>query len=906
LETGIVGRAEEVRTLESFLIDAIRGPSGLVLDGEPGIGKTTVWEEGVRQARAAGFRVLVARPAEGEASLPYAALADLVEPLIEDGADVPDAIEAVLAGRAATGLAVSRAVLDRVRGATVDRPLLIAVDDVQWLDEASEGVFAFLTRRLGGLSVGILLARRTSEIERLPLGLERAIREVVHCRVGPLSLSELDRVLEQRLGAHLPRPRLERLHRASGGNPLYALEIARSLAGADGHAEELPLPPQLVGVLRERIRALPAAAAEAALFAAACLQPAVGLVEEAAGGWAGLSDAIAFDVLRIERDRLLFTHPLLAEATYASATPWERRAAHARLAVVAEEVIERAHHLARSVERPDDDVAHELERAAAEAATRGAPTTAADLAEQAARLSVEDSERDTRSIAAAEYRLVAGDPDGARVALQEVAARLLPGALRARVLALIAELTSTADPERSLELQLEALEEAREDPRRAAEIQLALSTTTWNLGRLHASTEHTRAAVRLAEQAGDDALLAAALGELLHCEMILGLPLSEDAAVRALTLERSLERLPQATYFRPSISLAIVYTAVDRPDDARPLLTAELTRLQATGDEAIRWGVLSRLADLELRVGNLGDAVRLGHEALDSVRLLDHRGIERWALVPYSAALAHAGQLDEARTIAAEALAQSDASASRITALRARGTLGFCALSEDRHAEAWEILAPAVEELQEIGVGELSLFGVAQNAIDALVALDRLDDCENIVSWVEERGRAAQRSWHRAIAARGRALITAARGDGDAACTALAEAFAAHVDLPQPFELARTLLVKGQIERRAKRRRTARDALTTALELFDTLGAARWAEKTAAELARIPGRAGGGDELTETERRVAELVGQGFSNKEVAAKLFVTVRAVEANLSKVYAKLGVRSRTELASRLHSR
>lgn len=898
-----MGRGPELEAAAA-LLEPRPEAAALLFEGEAGIGKSTVWDEALRLAQEAGYRTLVARPAESEASLPYAALGDLVEPLLVDSD--PEPLATVFDGGAASSLSVSRAALGLVRTAALEAPLVLAVDDVQWLDQPSEAALRFVVRRIRDLPVRVLVARRSVEPEPPPLGLDRELRDRLEVRrIGPLTLTELDRLLEERLGTSLPRPRLERLHRACNGNPLYAIEIARSLGDATDDDEPLPLPPELAAVLGARIEALPPPAADAALLAAASLQPTAALVERAAGGSLGLADAVALDVLRIARDRLRFTHPLLAETTYATAAPWERRAAHTRLAAVAESRLERAHHLARSVELPDDEVAAELEQAAAEAAERGVPGTAADLAWHAARLTAEEATRSTRAVAAAEYRLVAGDPEGARSALEEVYATLPPGGMQARVLSVIAELSSTSDPERALELQLAAREQAGEDPSLAAEIELALSTTTWNLGRLNASTEHTRSAVALAERAGDDALLAAALGELLHCEMMLGLPLSEDAASRALTLERSLDNLPAGSYFRPSISLAIVYAAVDRPDEARPLLEAELSRLDSAGDEAIRWGVLARLADLELRVGNLGEAVRLAHEALELVRLLDHPGIERWALVPYAAALAQAGQLDEARAVAAEALAQSDEGASRITALRARGTLGFCALSENQPDEAWATLAPAVDELQEIGVGELSIFGVAQNAIEALVALERLDEASELIRWVEECGRPAGRVWHRAIAARGRALVAAARGDDGDARAALAEALTAHDDLPQPFELARTLLVQGQIERRAKRRAPAREALTRALQLFDNLGAARWSDRTAAELARIPGRAPSSRELSDTERRVAELVAEGMSNKEVAGKLFVTVRTVESNLSKIYAKLGVRSRTELAARLHN-
>ena len=200
-------------------------------------------------------------------------------------------------------------------------------------------------------------------------------------------------------------------------------------------------------------------------------------------------------------------------------------------------------------------------------------------------------------------------------------------------------------------------------------------------------------------------------------------------------------------------------------------------------------------------------------------------------------------------------------------------------------------------------MGELSITQVVHHEIEALVAVGQLDDAEAVIAYVEEKGRPTRRAWHEAIAARGRALVASARGDVDEARAHLDRALAAHERLPQPFELGRTLLAQGTIERRAKRRGEARAALTRALELFDQLGAPLWAEKAADELARIPGRAPASGELSETERRIAELVAAGLTNKEIAARLFITVRTVEGNLTRIYGKLDVRSRTELASRL---
>jgi DNA-binding CsgD family transcriptional regulator len=191
---------------------------------------------------------------------------------------------------------------------------------------------------------------------------------------------------------------------------------------------------------------------------------------------------------------------------------------------------------------------------------------------------------------------------------------------------------------------------------------------------------------------------------------------------------------------------------------------------------------------------------------------------------------------------------------------------------------------------------------VYADAIEATIQAGDLD-CEAEIDELETAGRSLDYPWALATSARCRGLLLAARGELDSAAAELQRALQEHDRSPQPLELGRTLLTLGTVQRRGKQRAAARTTLDRALELFDGLGAALWAERAAAELARIPGRGRASGELTETERRVAELVAEGLSNKEVAARLFVSVRAVEANLSKVYAKLGVRSRTELAARL---
>jgi DNA-binding NarL/FixJ family response regulator len=231
--------------------------------------------------------------------------------------------------------------------------------------------------------------------------------------------------------------------------------------------------------------------------------------------------------------------------------------------------------------------------------------------------------------------------------------------------------------------------------------------------------------------------------------------------------------------------------------------------------------------------------------------------------------------------------------------------LGFLELSLGDPAAAHRYLGPLSEAMVAMGLPEPGFARFLPDEIEALVALGELEAAAELLRLLEERGRALDRVSALAAAGRCRALLEAAHGDFQAARASLSEALAQHARIEQPFEVARTLLAQGSIERRFNHRAEARGTLTRALELFDELGAPLWAEKASGELARIPGRARASSELTETERRIAELVAEGFSNKEIAARLFVTVRTVEANLTKVYGKLGIRSRTELASRLRS-
>lgn len=903
MAAGIVGREDHLERLHALVGGDGSTMRALVIDGEAGIGKTTLWHAGIAAARDQGLTVLAAQPAQTESALPYAALGDLLRPLLDGHlAQLPrakrEALEAALqlrpASQAPDELAVARACLELVAGA--DTGTLLAVDDVQWLDAPSAQALEFTLRRLDTHPVRVLLARRSEHELPAPLGLDRVLDgdRLDARRLGPLTLGELGELVRERLGIRLLRPRLVELREASGGNPFYALEIVRASEIGD-----LRVPASLAAALEARLRRLSPAGRDAVLLTAAAARPSASLVERAAGTTAGLAEAAAADVLTHERDRLRFTHPLLASVAYDSAPPWERRDAHLRIAEVAEGE-ERARGLALGTEDPDESVAAELEGEAHRNASRGGPDAAAFLTEHAARLtpSEDGDARVRRLLAGAEYERRAGDFTRSREILEQVTSELPAGAERAEVLRLLAGVSF--DAARAIELSYQALAEARDDPLVRSRTHTLLTSYLWQSGHPQESLEHAEAAVRDAEESGDTAALATAIATLCQRRALMALPWDRDAMDRAVELEAQIDDFPD--YVRPSLQLGMIATYTDEYDVARPLLVVEVERMRRTGRAGAHAEALYRLAQCELRAGYWNEALRAAATATEFYLQASDDSEVVLGETMLALVLAHLGQLDEADRYAQQALGRANPYPYRL--IGARGAAGFIALARDDHTGALEHLTPARVALLELGFLELSPHAVVENEIEALVALGSLDEAEDLCAVVSDAGLPAGRTWHRAIAARGRALVASARGDADTARRHIEEALAAHRDLGQPFELGRTLLAQGQIERRARSRATARAALTRALELFDELGAAIWAERAASELARIPGRTRASTELTETERRVAELVAEGLSNKEVAARLFITVRTVEANLTKVYAKLGVRSRIELANKLH--
>ena len=440
----LLGRTAERAALERVLKLASSRPAGLLLDGEAGIGKTVLWRYGIALARERGFRVLTCEPAPTETPLAFAGLGDLLDELpLETLRRLPppqrNALEISLlliepSEGAVDQHAVALAVLALIRTIVSTTPLLIAIDDVQWLDESSTQVLAFALRRVHDGPVGLLATRRTDEgpIESLPLGLDRSddLAQAIETRViGPLSLGAIGRLLRQRTDTRVPRPMLTQLYRAADGNPFYSLELARSEIERGPTAPGMPIrvPEHLRALVSDRLAALPTATQETLLIAATLSEPTEQMVRAAGGD--NLHEAIEADVVEIEHGRIRFCHPLHASVLYASATPDRRRRLHERLAEIVTNPDERARHRALGSDEPDEKIALELEEAARRAAARGARAAAAELFEHAVRLTPPERSDDLhrRRVKTAEHYYSAGDIERARALAETMLVELPPG-----------------------------------------------------------------------------------------------------------------------------------------------------------------------------------------------------------------------------------------------------------------------------------------------------------------------------------------------------------------------------------------------------------------------------------------------------------------------------------------------
>jgi DNA-binding CsgD family transcriptional regulator len=910
----VLGRDTEQQRFGRFLESLKEGLAACVLEGEAGIGKTALWRDGLGTARAASVRVLWCAPAEVEAALSYSALADLlvgVEPEILASLPPPqrDALEIALLrtgpdDAAASQRAIATATVSVLGSLATLTPLLVAVDDVQWLDRPSARVLEFAARRLVGHPVGFLVSLRTPADGPDPLGLNRAVgaEKFERIRVSGLSAGALHQLIKGRLGGTFSRAGLLRLHGATGGNPFFALELAESLlrAGVPAAGEALPVPDDVRELVAARLRRLPGSTRKALLFAAASPNPTVGVLRRAMRVSSKqiltrLAGAEVAGVVVIEGETVRFKHPLFASAIYAAAATDECRDAHRRLAALASNQEQRARHLALGTEQPDSAVASVVAEAARDVRWRGAPDAAAELAELAIRLTPTDEldAHDRRALELAHYLAEAGDNEPARVVLLTVADR--PGPRQARALLDLAGLDYWGEGSAPAVTRCEqALAAASGD--RALEAACHAELAVYCDFDAARSELHAQTALALLDAEGDsadpDTLIDALLGAA-RASLVLGRGLPKDLVERAYECESRAETSIQRSRVGGQLGQWLKY--IDEFAGSRAKLEEALAQAGQEGDESSTPNVLMHLAQLECWSGNWPLASRYAEESFE----LAEQVAQNFGGPPAVRALvdAHRGNVERARVTVESRLEVVQPMAVPLY-LRA---LGFLELSLGNAAGAEPLLSRAVENADSFGIREPGVFRVHADLIEVLIGTGKLDRAEAVLEEFEQQARTNGLAWSLATSARCRGLLLAAHAQLDAAERSLDNALHEHERLPMPFERARTLLVLGLLQRRRNERRHAHELLTQALAIFDELGARLWSARTQRELRPLGGRPTSPVTLTPAEQRVADLAGSGLTNRQVAAALFISPKTVESSLARVYRKLEIRSRAELGA-----
>jgi DNA-binding CsgD family transcriptional regulator len=919
----IVGRRVELEAIDPFLDRVTGGGAALVFEGGPGIGKTTVWREAVIRATVRGYTVLPCHPVEPETKLAFASLADLFEPVADAILPhLPDPqrraftvalVRAAPEGALPSPRVVATAALTALRRLCDTRPVLLAIDDQQWLDRASAEALAFALRRVGNRRVGVLATARADEPRRDPLRLQAAFpTRVESLRLGPLSTSALHHVIRLHLGHVFPRPTLRRIVDTSDGNPFFALELARALIDAGVHpgaAEPLPVPDTLAMLVARRLERPPARARRVLLFAAVTAAPTVELLARAVGR-ADVDDALVraeqARIVECHEGRVRFTHPLLAAAVEASATPAIRREVHARLSTLVAAPEERARHLALATARPDAAVARALDAAALLARRRGAPDAAAELLELAVGLTpaAEGAARRRRRLRAAEHLFQAGNHAHARELLEGVLADGTAGDERASALHVLGRMRG---PEGSFVDAVGQLGEALAccgEARARVVMGLDLGFAVYSVGDIPRAISIGREALAEAERLGDRGLIGTALAAIVLGEFMAGLGCDDARLARAIALEGHVEG--GQLLHRPSAVAGLIAGYQGRIAAADTLLRETCRWAHERGEESGVPFLLCNLSWFAWWRGDLATAIGHANEALLSAAQTGSDTMRAVATQYRGRARATQGDVAGARADLAEChvLVERARFAQGLAWLLE--TEGFLELSLGDSLAAARALDPLIALVEAMGVGEPITAFFLPDAVEALVGSGELARADKLLESFAERASVLDRPWALASSARCRSLLAAARGDLEAALVDAEDTVRRWDELEMPIELGRGLLALGQVRRRRTERRLAREALERARDVFAAIGARPWMDRASQELGRIPIRRGASHDLTPTEQRVAEFAGRGNTNQQVAKALFMSPKTVEANLTRIYSKLGIRSRAELGARMATR
>ena len=917
IEQALVGRADELARIDDLLAAAADGgSSALLVTGEPGIGKSTLAAAAGERAAERGFGVLRTTGVEADADVPYGGLAELLTPVLDLLAEIPDSQAGALrsalaidpAGRRPGAFVVANAVLSVLAAAAERRPgLLVLVDDAQWLDHESLSAVLFATRRLHAEGIVVLIGARP-EPDR---GLMR--RGLEHIDLVGLSDDEARLLVTATAeGEEVGDEAMRRIVAASGGNPLALTELPRTL---DRQALESnapiaePVPPgaaverafeaQIASLPDDAVRALVVASADESAY----LSTIEAACERLGIGRDALERAEAGGAIAVESRRVRFRHPLLRSVAYHSAPADQRREAHTAIAAALGEGRDesrRAWHLAEATTGPDADVADELEQAAKRAHERGADGAAAHALHRSADLTPERGER-ARRLAEAGRRYVRAGQATTAVELARSGLALDPAEeiVRATLEGVIAEAAlRSGRPTEARDIWIPVAERVAEAaPTGAAEAWLGVAAAERLVGNWEGMRAACERVIALAD-GRSDALRA--LGQAILATALLG-PGEVDRAA-ALIDEIDDMNLNDVAGVQPIefvASPALTLTFLEHFDRAESKLSALLVNARERGAATAVVFTLGLRCVLDARRGRLQTAYADGSEALrlaEDLQQIAHIASLGGPLAEVEAMLGHER---DCREHAERAIAILDFAGLRASGMAARAALGLLELGLGRPEAALRPLGECRQAARDSGLLNPNVIQWAANYIESLIRVGRHDDAAAELSVLAGPGGS---HWASASAARCRAMLAESDADADALFEASVGEFD---DAGMPFEAARSRLCWGERLRRARRRGDARVPLRDALAVFERAGAAPWAARARDEL-RAAGEAVGAatsslaDELTPHELRIAMLVAQGRTNPEVAAELFNSRKTVEHHLSQIYRKLGVRSRTELA------
>jgi DNA-binding CsgD family transcriptional regulator len=902
----LLGRQREREVLGHLLDAALGGDGGvLVVHGEPGVGKTALLDWTVEEGRQ--LRVLRTVGVEGEMELPFAALQQLCSPILDRSERLPDPQHDALsiafglsAGPAPDPFLVGLAALGLLSEASQERPLLCVVDDAQWLDRASARALVFVARRLLAEKIALVFTARE------PGDMLAGLPEL---RVEPLGHRDARALLESVLPARLDEHVLDRIVLETHGNPLALLELPRGLtpiqlAGGFGLPATVPLSASIEESFTRRLARLPGEARRLLLIAAADPTGDPAIVWQAAlqlGIPESIVETVEADDLLELGVRVVFRHPLVRSAVYRAAAPTERRAVHRALADATDPQVDpdrRAWHRAQAASMPDEGVAEELERSAGRAQARGGLAAVAAFLERAATLTPEPAHRAQRLLAAAGAKRDAGAPEAALELLASIDVGLLDELGRARVEVLQGQIASEQrrggeagrlflsaagrleplDPELARETYLEALAGA-------------MSSDVEVLGGAPAVAQAARAApTGTAPPRTVDVLLDA-----------FAIRLTEGYAAAAPILARSLELLLAMDVSGEDVSRRLSLSssrnsnivALELWDDEALHRLAE-RQVQAARDAGALVHLqfaLSFLARSQMLAGDL-TAATLTIDETRSIAEATGNPAPLNAPMILAAWRGHEPQASELIAATSE-----EAAARRWTSNNYARSVLYNGLG--RHDAARDAAREAFKP-DPIGYGSLLVGELAE-------AASRTGDralLESALDWLSKRTRVIDSEWALGIETRVRALLS----EGELAESLYRESITHLAHTRVRLELARTHLLYGEWLRRERRRLDAREHLRTALNMFRSMGTEAFAARTERELLATGERARKRtvdtlDQLTPQEEQVARLAARGATNREIAAQLFITQSTVEYHLRKVFRKLDVKSRTQLAHRI---